>query len=310
MPGAQVIWRTLKQSEAPSANPVVPLGDGQWAEHDRAAWSVVRALCAGETGSALSALDSGGLAERAELRRDAAAARGWSSRDELNPALRAMLDLYAPLSGREPFVIAHLGQSVDGFIAGPNGQSVSLNDHANIVHLHRLRALFQVVLVGRGTACNDNPRLTTRLVPGDNPVRVVVDLNLQCEPSLGLFNDGLAPTLLLAAHDAPARQYPSGTRVLRLKCTREQATVSEMLAALAAEGLHRIFIEGGGVTVSRALSEGLLSRLHVTVAPLLIGNGVTGISLPELKRFEDALRPPCQTFAMGRDVLFDFDLAR
>lgn len=255
-------------------------------------------------------LDAYGWLDRTTITLDPGAERGWKAAGEAPPhVLAQMLDLYAPLrTKQEPFVLAHLGQSVDGFIAGADRRSVSLNDPCNIVHLHRLRALFDVVLVGGATVCADDPKLTTRLVPGDNPVRVVIDWGLRCEPSHGLFNDGLAPTLLVAASDAPSRAYPISTRVLRVKSDRSQARLTDALQLLEAEGLDRVFIEGGGRTVSRALTEGALSRLHVAVAPLIIGDGVPGVRLNQLARFADALRPPCRTFAMGADVLFDFDL--
>jgi riboflavin-specific deaminase-like protein len=201
-----------------------------------------------------------------------------------------------------------LGQSLDGFIAGADGQSRSLNGPENIVHLHRLRALFDVVLVGRSTATADDPQLTTRLVEGSHAVRVVFDPLLRCDPGLRLFNDDVSRTLIVCAADAPARDFGARIRVLRTPAAQDQVKLADVLAVLRAEGLQRIFIEGGGRTVSAALQEGLLDRLHVAVAPLFVGNGIRGVSLPQLTRFADALRPRSQRFDMGNDVLFDFDL--
>jgi len=67
-------------------------------------------------------------------------------------------------------------------------------------------------------------------------------------------------------------------------------------------------IEGGGTTVSRFLAAGMLDRLHVAVAPMIIGSGKGGLRLPEIAHLDQALRPPCRTYLMGSDVLFDFDL--
>jgi riboflavin biosynthesis pyrimidine reductase len=78
--------------------------------------------------------------------------------------------------------------------------------------------------------------------------------------------------------------------------------------ALRARGLRRLFVEGGGVTVSRFLQQGLLDRLQITVAPLIIGDGRRGVTLPATKRLVEALRPVHRIFRMGGDVLFDFDL--
>jgi riboflavin biosynthesis pyrimidine reductase len=81
-----------------------------------------------------------------------------------------------------------------------------------------------------------------------------------------------------------------------------------LLSGLAERGLRRIFIEGGGATVSRFLQAGLLSRLQIAVAPLVIGSGRPGVRLPPTERLADALRPAARIFRMGEDVLYDFDL--
>jgi riboflavin biosynthesis pyrimidine reductase len=69
-----------------------------------------------------------------------------------------------------------------------------------------------------------------------------------------------------------------------------------------------LFVEGGGVTVSRFLRLGLLERLQITVAPLIIGRGRRGVSLPGVMRLSDALRPASRAYRMGADVLYDLSL--
>jgi riboflavin biosynthesis pyrimidine reductase len=83
-----------------------------------------------------------------------------------------------------------------------------------------------------------------------------------------------------------------------------------LLEGLRSRGLRRILVEGGGVTVSRFLQKGLLDRLHLTVAPLLIGSGRPSITLDSIASLDDALRPACRRFTLGEDVLFDLDLRR
>jgi len=200
----------------------------------------------------------------------ASSERGWSSARALDEETRQLLDLYVPLclpGERRVRVVAHLGQSIDGFVAGADGKSHNLSAPANIVHLHRLRALFDAVVVGVNTLNEDDPRLTTRLVEGPNPVRVILDAGLRSRPDSQLFSDGLAPSYVVCCADAPKRSLPSDAHVVRLHEPRGVATVANALAALRAEGLGRVFIEGGGITVSRSLGEGVLDRLHVAVAP-------------------------------------------
>jgi riboflavin biosynthesis pyrimidine reductase len=82
--------------------------------------------------------------------------------------------------------------------------------------------------------------------------------------------------------------------------------VGEILEQLERRGLRRIFIEGGGVTVSHFLTAGLFTRLHIAVSPVLVGSGRPGISLPEVQRLDQALRPRVRRYCTGQDVLFDF----
>jgi riboflavin biosynthesis pyrimidine reductase len=82
-----------------------------------------------------------------------------------------------------------------------------------------------------------------------------------------------------------------------------------VVALLRARGLNRILIEGGGVTVSRFLQAGMLDRLHVSVAPLILGSGRPSFTLPEIETLDQGLRPPVRHFRLGTDLLFDLDLS-
>jgi len=73
-------------------------------------------------------------------------------------------------------------------------------------------------------------------------------------------------------------------------------------------GCPRIFVEGGGVTVSAFLQAGLLDRLHVAIAPLIIGDGRPAIRLAPQQKLRDCRRPQYRVFRMGGDMLFDCDL--
>ena len=81
-----------------------------------------------------------------------------------------------------------------------------------------------------------------------------------------------------------------------------------VLECLADRGASRVFVEGGGVTVSAFLAAGLLDRLQLTIAPLIIGEGRSAIDVPGSDALSDCLRPTQRVIAMGDDVLFDLDL--
>lgn len=82
-----------------------------------------------------------------------------------------------------------------------------------------------------------------------------------------------------------------------------------LLAALHDAGLSTIMIEGGGITISRFLEAGLLTRLQVAIAPLLIGGGQQGLTMPSpTEKLADAIRPDTRVFSLGSDVVFDCGL--
>jgi riboflavin-specific deaminase-like protein len=224
-----------------------------------------------------------------------------------------LLELYLPISSAttdRPITLGHIGQSLDGFIATPTGDSCSVTGPDNILHLHRLRALCDAVVVGAGTVAADNPRLTTRLVSGGNPVRVILDPSGRLPATHTVFSDGAASTLRVCAAgvDGAAAARARGEQVLEVAACGRRLELRDLLAQLHARGHCRIFVEGGGVTVSGFLEAGLLDRLHVAVAPLLIGEGRPAIRLPPQLRLQDCRRLKHRVFRCGQDILYDCDL--
>jgi len=238
---------------------------------------------------------------------------GWESVGTLEAAARALLDLYLPISSataERPITVAHLGQSLDGFIATPSGDSSFVTGPENILHLHRLRALCDAVVVGAGTVSADNPRLTTRLVAGASPVRVILDPACRLPQGLSVFNDRQAETLRVCAagNAAARRRLAPRERVLELAAGRSGLDLVELTRQLHARGYHRLLIEGGGVTVSSFLQAGLLDRLHIAVAPVLIGEGRPAVRLPPQLRLQDCRHLCHRVYRSGNDILFDCDL--
>jgi riboflavin-specific deaminase-like protein len=204
--------------------------------------------------------------------------------------------------------VAHIGQSLDGFIATYSGDSRYVNGRGNLLHLHRMRGLCDALVVGAGTVAADDPQLTTRLVPGPNPVRVVVDPERRLGAHYRVFTDGAAPTLLACrASNAPARH--GAADVLAVGDRDGAFDLEALLSALRARGHARVFVEGGGRTVSAFLAAGLLDRLQIAVAPLIIGDGRPGIRLAAPGRLGECRRPAARVYRMGDDVLYDLDLA-
>jgi riboflavin biosynthesis pyrimidine reductase len=151
--------------------------------------------------------------------------------------------------------------------------------------------------------------LTTREVTGPNPLRVVLDPRRRLGVARRLFTDRAAPTLLVHASTVPG-SAPSGIETLALPVGPAGLDLGGLVAALRDRGCRRLFVEGGARTVSSFLQAGLLARLQVTVAPLLIGAGRPTVSLPGSPSLADCLRAQHRVFRMGTDVLFDLDLGQ
>lgn len=264
-----------------------------------------------------------------------AAAARQAGAGSCSAASAALLELYKPLldarqartrSDARPWVLAQLGQSLDGCVATAAGDSYFVTGAHSLLHLHRLRALCDAVLVGAGTVAVDDPQLTTRRVPGPHPVRVVLDPAARLDGSARVLRDGAAPTLWLCdSRHAPAARarLAAGAAEAAAEAAAEILAVDGLLdaadpargphlarafTALAARGLKVILVEGGGVTVSRCLQAGVLDRLHLVIAPVIIGAGRRGLQHPGPARMADCLRPPTRRLALGEDMLWDLDL--
>jgi diaminohydroxyphosphoribosylaminopyrimidine deaminase/5-amino-6-(5-phosphoribosylamino)uracil reductase len=227
------------------------------------------------------------------------------------PLPQAWADVFGPLrkgTVDDLVIVGQIGQSLDGRIATESGHSKYINGPAGLVHLHRLRALMDAVVVGVGTAIADDPLLTVRRVAGPQPARVVIDPKGRLGAAARMFADNGVRRVLITEQGTRCAP-PSGVEIVALPAADGQLAPSAILAALAGCGMRRILIEGGANTVSRFLSAGCLDRLHVMVAPIILGAGGPGLIMPSLERADQALRMPMRVHKIGDDVLFDCDLS-
>ena len=220
-------------------------------------------------------------------------------------------EVFEPLrTGRvdDLVVVGQIGQSLDGRIATTSGHSKYVNGPAGLVHLHKLRSLVDAVVVGVGTALADDPQLTVRRVEGPNPARVVIDPKGRLAATAKLFvRDGVRRLVITAE----GTDYPSisETEVIALPATDRHIAPPAILTALAAQGFHRILIEGGANTVSNFFAAGCLDRLHLIVAPIIIGSGRESFILPPIEHAHEAIRIPVRSYQLEDETLFDCDLS-
>ena len=242
-------------------------------------------------------------------------ADGWATVPQMFRALRPLPppwdERFGPLKAGtvdDLVVVGQFGQSLDGRVATETGHSHYINGPAGLAHLHRLRALVDVVVVGVGTALADNPQLTVRHVAGPCPARVVIDpRGRMCADARMFAHDGIRRLAITAEGARP--ELPPGVERLSLPATDGAIAPAAILAALAARGFRRMLIEGGSHTVSRFIAAGCLDRLHIVVAPIILGAGRGGVALAPVASCADALRPPMRLHRLDGEVLFDCDLS-
>jgi riboflavin-specific deaminase-like protein len=205
-------------------------------------------------------------------------------------------------------VVAQIGQSLDGRTATVSGHSHYINGAHGLDHLHRLRAIVDAVVIGVGTAIQDDPQVTVRRVAGPNPARVVIDPNGRLPPDARLLTaNGVDRLVLIKQGTRP--KLPSDVETIALPDSDGRIAPAAILASLARRGFRRIMIEGGAQTVSRFLRAGCLDRVHVIVAPLILGAGPLAFDLAPVQRVDDALHPPTRIHRLGDEILFDCDLS-
>lgn len=216
------------------------------------------------------------------------------------------LDCLLDCTPDRPFVIAQLGQTLDGRIATCSGESRYINGPAALDHLHRLRAAVDAVVVGIGTVLADDPALTVRRTEGANPARIIIDPNARLPQAAKCLRDDGARVIIVRSEGAPVCK---ARETVMLTPGMEGLCPHAIIEALFGAGLRRILIEGGAQTISRFLAAGALDRLQILMAPMIIGSGKPGVVLPPIHSLTKALRPRTRAYPLhGGDVIFDCNM--
>ncbi len=181
-----------------------------------------------------------------------------------------------------PRITWKVAASLDGRIADARGRSRWITGAAARADGHRLRAASDAIVVGAGTARTDDPRLTARAGASPRsvqPLRVVLDSRLTLPRSLRLFRAPLARGTVVACTDAApaarARWLASrGVAVWRLPARGGRVALEALAARLAREGRHEVLLEGGATLGAALLVAGLVQRLVLYAAPIVLGGGL------------------------------------
>ena len=160
-------------------------------------------------------------------------------------------------SQKRPWVTLKWAQSADGFIARKDGTAVAFSTPMTKALVHRLRTRNQAIMVGTHTALWDNPTLTAREWPGEQPLRVTVDRHGVLPADLQLRN-GEAET-----------------------CVYRDGNLHAILSDLHAKGIQSLLVEGGAALHKSFVDEGLWDEARVETSPMLLGEGIAAAALSD-----------------------------
>lgn len=234
-------------------------------------------------------------------------------------ACEALIEDFACLARqRRPLVIGKAAVTLDGRIATRTGDSKWITGEIARAEAHRLRDRADAVMVGIETVLADDPRLNVRL-PGEearDPIRIVVDTHLRTPASAQLVTARDGRTWIAHGPGVPAAKKAAldGAQLLELPLEGGRVDLAALLRELGRRDVMQLLVEGGGTLLGALADAGLLDRLAVFVAPVVLGDP-DGRPLMRragpIQKLAEALRlDGVRTRALGPDVLFEGRLPR
>lgn len=225
---------------------------------------------------------------------------------------------------QRPLVTLTFAQSLDAKIAGKGGKQLILSGRESMLMTHWMRTNHDAILVGIGTALNDDPQLNSRHIPEHErpshlPRPVILDTNLRLRPDCKLLKNyrerkGRRPWVICDANLTSGDGRKSiledaGARVIGVPSVDGFIVIPDLLKVLYNFGIKSLMVEGGATVIGSFLAEcartkpnTIIDTLIITIAPMLIGDDGVGYAekllatqIPSLKHI--------QTEVMGRDVV-------
>lgn len=214
-----------------------------------------------------------------------------------------------------PFVALKLACTLDGKIATKTGESRWITGIEARRFAHRLRSVYDAVMVGSNTVLKDDPELTVRHIRGRNPKRIVLDSLLSTPLDARVFdnigNDGGDELIIFTTSRAKAknisRAREKGATVIIAPGAENGLSLGHVLKELGRFGVTGVLVEGGATLAAAFLKQGLVDRLMICVSPMIIGSdGVSSVGALGIERLKQAIRPKALSVKrLGADILFN-----
>ena len=181
----------------------------------------------------------------------------------------------------KPYVTLKFGMSIDGRTALANGESQWITSEASRARVHAMRAEYDAVLIGSGTALMDDPSLTVRMAQGRQPERFVIDGALRLPETLKLFNDEYSNLTTVITIADSLENSPTKAEFLRKQGVKivvvpkansaDNMDLSQAMLLIGTMGVQGVMIEAGANLAAAAIRSGIVDEIAAFVAPIVLG---------------------------------------
>jgi len=175
-----------------------------------------------------------------------------------------------------PWVILKVATTLDAKLASPTGNSQWITCEEARRFSHQLRAEADAVMVGVGTVLADDPQLTVRLVPGRNPLKVILDTRLRTPVEAKLLDEGKTIVFTSRASLVQRDRYDADKVSFAAVDSDPSGRLDlvQVLKELGRRQVAQLLVEGGGTLASEFLRLGLIDRFIACINPSLLGKGI------------------------------------
>lgn len=198
---------------------------------------------------------------------------------------------------KRPWILLKVAASLDGKIATSTGDSKWITGEKARAYAHKLRGMFDAILVGKNTVVKDNPLLTCRLKKGKNPIRIILDTNLSLSLDYKVFQTlDEAQTIIVCQEKVPQEKEKAfqnaGVLVWKLPLKNSKIDLNFLMEKCLEHGINSIMVEGGARVHGSFLEEGLVDEVCYMIGPVIIGDkkGISAIERDPIPTLKEAVR--------------------
>lgn len=168
-----------------------------------------------------------------------------------------------------PFVVMKVAMTLDGKIATPQGESKWITGEKSRLMVHRLRGGLDAVLTAIGTVKADDPELTSRIESARNPIRIIIDPDLEISPNAKALRT--PPEVFIVTRNLGEKSKTLEDRGIRIMQYQGKLDLGRLIKTLGGMGITSVLVEGGSSLTAHCLEDGIVDKVMFFIAPKIIG---------------------------------------